>query len=85
MLGNVNHKGWGGPDKRWTGRCFNLEYYAKVIHYKLLHEGTSNTFSERACQQRKKEALVWDIIKLFSSLEKIPIFGLGLLAQPEIE
>lgn len=81
----MSRKVWGGPDKHWTGRCYNLEYYAKVIHYKLLHEGMSNTLSERACQQRKKEALASEIIKLFSSLEIISIFILGLLIQPEVE
>ncbi|KAK4817730.1 hypothetical protein QYF61_026530 [Mycteria americana] len=38
VLGNVSHKVWGGPDKHWTGRCYNLECHAKIIHYKLLHE-----------------------------------------------
>lgn len=37
----------------------------------------SSNFSERAWQQKKKEALAWEIIKLFNSLEKIPIFVLS--------
>lgn len=34
----------------------------------------SSKFSERDWQQKKKEALAWEIIKLFGSLEKIPIY-----------